>query len=75
MWHGFFPPQVILRNKKFKKIILNPPNFNPGSWCGAGKLWIDTKNKEYWLTGRPRVSGELRGYAVEIYKSKNDEDF
>jgi hypothetical protein len=45
MWHGFFPPQAILRNKKFKKIILNPPNFNPGSWCGAGKFWIDMKNK------------------------------
>ncbi|MEM2178257.1 MAG: hypothetical protein QXI49_06205 [Candidatus Methanomethylicaceae archaeon] len=75
MWYGFFPPQAILKNKKFKKIILNPPNFNPGSWCGAGKLWIDTENKEYWLTSRPRVGGELRGYAVEIYKSKNGENF
>ncbi|RLG80981.1 MAG: hypothetical protein DRO40_10380, partial [Thermoprotei archaeon] len=64
MWHGFFPPQTIFRRKRFKKIALNPPSFEPGSWCGAGKLWIDEENEEYWLTSRPRMGAKKRGYAV-----------
>ena len=75
MWKGFYPPQAIFATRRFKKVVLNPPNFNPGSWCGAGKLWIDEENSEYWLTSRPRVAPPGRGYAVEIYRSKDGENF
>jgi len=75
MWKGLYPPQAIFNRRKFKKVLLNPPNFEPGSWCGAGKLWIDSENKEYWLTSRPRQGAELRGYAVEVYRSKDGENF
>jgi len=54
---------------------LDPPDFEPGSWCGAGKLWIDEDSEEYWLTSRPRKGAELRGYAVEIYRSRDGENF
>jgi len=75
MWEGLYPPQLIFSQRKFRKVLLNPPNFNPGSWCGAGKLWIDPEDGEYWLTSRPREGMERRGYAVEIYRSSNGEDF
>ncbi|MDH5689422.1 MAG: hypothetical protein OEZ48_16350, partial [Candidatus Bathyarchaeota archaeon] len=67
MWHGLYPPQAVLRGRRFRKILLDPPNFNPGSWCGAGKLWIEADSGEYWLTSRPREGPPRRGYAVEIY--------
>jgi len=75
MWRGLCPPQLIFSKRKFKKVLLNPPNFNPGSWCGAGKIWIDLENEEYWLTSRPRIAPPKRGYAVEIYRSKDGENF
>lgn len=75
MWHGLIPPQTIFRGRKFKGVLLNPPNLNPGSWCGAGKLWIDRENGEYWLTSRPREGEKKRGYAVEIYRSINGESY
>ena len=31
-------PQSIFRLKKFVGIVLDPPNFEPGSWRGAGDL-------------------------------------
>jgi len=74
-WYGSFPPQTLYVRKKFKRIILNPPNYNPGSWCGAGKLWLDAENGEYWLTSRPREGEIKRGYAVEIYRSKDGENY
>ena len=74
-WCGLYPPQAIFSRKRFRKVLLNPPNFEPGSWCGAGKLWIDEDSGEYWLTSRPRMRPKKRGYAVEIYHSKNGEDF
>jgi len=75
MWQGLYPPQVVFARRKFRRVLLNPPNFNPGSWCGAGKLCIDSKSEEYWLTSRPREGAEKRGYAVEVYRSLNGEDF
>jgi len=75
MWSGFPPPQAILRNKKFKKVVLEPPEYKPGAWRGAGKVLIDLENREFWLTTRPRKARPVRGYAVEIYRSKNGEDF
>ena len=75
MWSGLTPPQTVFYWRRFKKVILNPPDFEPGSWCGAGKLWIDVDSEEYWLTSRPRKGPERRGFAVEIYRSTNGENF
>ncbi|MBO3803989.1 MAG: hypothetical protein JTT11_09015 [Candidatus Brockarchaeota archaeon] len=75
MHQGLYPLQTIFIRRRFKHVLLNPPNFNPGSWCGAGRLWIDREDEEYWLTSRPREGGIKRGYAVEIYRSKNGEDY
>jgi len=75
MWQGLYPPQSIFGRRRFRRVLLDPPNFNPGSWCGAGKLWIDVGGGEYWLTSRPREGGLRRGYAVDIYRSGNGEDF
>ena len=75
MWQGLYPPQSIFGRRRFRRVLLDPPNFNPGSWCGAGKLWIDREDEEYWLTSRPREGGLRRGYAVDIYRSGNGEDF
>ncbi len=75
MWYGLYPPQAVFHGRKFRKVLLNPPNFNPGSWCGAGKLWIDEENEEYLLTSRPRDGEVRRGYAVEIYRSRDGESY
>ncbi|MGC8533194.1 MAG: hypothetical protein ACP5MV_01005 [Candidatus Parvarchaeum sp.] len=57
----------IFENKKFKKIILPPPNHKPGSFKGAGDLLINSSG--YWLTSRSRTK-QKRGYEVEIFHSK-----
>ncbi|MCD6537453.1 hypothetical protein J7L18_02425 [Candidatus Bathyarchaeota archaeon] len=75
MWSGLYPPQAIFADRRFKGVLLDPPSFEPGSWCGAGKLWIDGESGEYWLTSRPRMGEEIRGYAVEIYRSSDGERY
>jgi hypothetical protein len=75
MWTGLYPPQAIFTRRRFRRVLLNPPCFDAGSWCGAGKLWIDEENGEYWLTSRPRMAFEKRGYAVEIYRSRDGENY
>ena len=75
MWGGLYPPQAIFASRRFRRVLLNPPSFEPGSWCGAGKLWIDWESEEYWLTSRPRLGEEMRGYAVEIYRSSDGEGY
>jgi hypothetical protein len=75
VWGGLYPAQAVFAGRRFRKVLLNPPSFEPGSWCGAGKLWIDVNEGEYWLTSRPRLGAEKRGYAVEIYRSRNGEDY
>lgn len=74
-WHGLIPPQYLLSHKKFKKIALEPPNTNPGSWTGAGKALLDYETHTFWITARPRQATPIRGFAVDIYKSPNGEDF
>ncbi|MCD6368643.1 MAG: hypothetical protein J7L38_02460 [Thermoproteales archaeon] len=74
-WYGIIPPQYILANKRFLKVVLEPPDLNPGSWRGAGKVLVDYENHEFWLTTRPRKAYPVRGYALEIYRSSNGEDF
>ncbi len=69
-WLGFPPPQYIFRKRKYKDIALNPPDFDPGSWCGAGKALYDPERGEYLLTSRPRsAKNNQRGFAAEIYHS------
>jgi len=73
-WRGVIPRQYIFAKRKKKKIVLNPPKFEPGSWIGAGKVIVDYDAKEFWMTARPR-NLEERGYAVEIYRSSDGEEF
>jgi len=74
-WHGLLPPQYILSKRIFRKVVFDPPDFNPGSWRGAGKALVDLENKTFWLTTRPRKAHPVRGYAVEIYESRDGENY
>jgi len=67
-------PQSVFRLKKFVGVVLDPPSFDPGSWRGAGDLLIDSINREYWLSCRPRVVGR-RGYSLEIWYSTNGDNY
>lgn len=69
-WYGLYPPQAVSTFRRFRRVPLSPPSFEPGSWCGAGEMWVDEDGGEYWLTSRPRMAGR-RGYEVEIYRSRN----
>ena len=72
---GLTQPQRIFNSRRFVGVLLDSLDFELGSWCGAGKLLIDTDSEEYWLTSRPRKGAEKKGYAVEIYRSRNGENF
>lgn len=75
-WQGIVPPQYIFAKRNFKCVVLDPPNFNAGSWIGAGKAVLDYENGEFLLTARPRkAEGEARGFAVNIYRSKDGEKY
>lgn len=75
MYHGFTPPQLIYANRRFAGIALDPPDFKPGSWIGAGKA-IYVPGGEFLLTARPRTAAEgVRGFAANIYASRNGIDF
>lgn len=73
-WQGLLPPQRLLYNRVFRGIALEPPNLEPGSWTGAGKVLFDPASGLFWLTSRPRKVG-VRGYAVEIHSSTDGERF
>lgn len=71
-WLGFPPPQYLYAKREFKGVALNPPDFNPGSWIGAGKAIYDLDRDEYLLSARPRSAADnQRGFAAEIYRSAN----
>ncbi|MFX0097977.1 MAG: hypothetical protein ACFFCS_00230 [Candidatus Hodarchaeota archaeon] len=71
-WLGVIPPQYIFSNRKFMGIAVNPPDFEPGSWCGAGKALYDSDLDLYILTSRPRMSkDDKRGFAASIYTSED----
>ncbi len=74
-WRGLVPPSYILSNRRFRRVILNPPDFNPGSWIGASSVLIDYETGEFWLTARPRRRPPNRGYAAQIYRSLNGENY
>ncbi len=76
MWQGLVPPQYVFANRKFNSVILDPPDFNSGSWIGAGKVVFDPFLGEFILSARPRkAEGGARGFAVNIYQSKDGETF
>ena len=64
----------VYSNRRFERIILDPPSFELGSWRGAGNCIRDEDSGEFWLVTRPRTQ-KLRGYAFEIYRSENGEDY
>ena len=75
-WYGFPPVQYIYANRRFKGVVVDPPDFQPGSWTGAGKVVYDSERDEWLLTARPRSAGEgVRGYAAEVYRSEDGEVF
>ena len=61
--------------RKFLKIVLDPPNFEPGSWVGAGNVVYDYFDKKFIMAVRFRKGPPARGYATGIFTSKNGEDF
>lgn len=69
-WLGMVPPQYIFSERRFKGVAIDPPNFKPGSWTGAGKAIFHHAGNEFLLTSRPRVAeGNKRGYQANIYRS------
>lgn len=53
-WKGFIPPHYIVRATRFKKVVLDPPSFESGSWVSAGRVFYDHDFKEYLMAVRPR---------------------
>lgn len=75
-WQGFPPPAALFRSRRFLGVALDPPDYNPGSWIGAGKAWFDPGDELFYLTARPRTAADdVRGYAARIFTSKNGVDF
>jgi len=52
-WQGLLPASYLLRRRGFKRVVLEPPDYSPGSWRGAGKVLVDAEHGEYLLTCRP----------------------
>ena len=76
LWQGVCPPQYLYAQRQFRGIALDPPEFSPGSWIGAGKALYDHLGGQYLLTARPRkAAGGVRGYAANIYRSADGEHF
>ena len=62
--------------RRYAGIALDPPDFNPGSWIGAGKALYIEETGTFLLTARPRTAkNDARGYAANIYESDNGFDF
>ncbi|RLF18029.1 MAG: hypothetical protein DRN06_02515 [Thermoprotei archaeon] len=71
-WIGALPSSYILSTRRFKKVVLEPPDYNPGSWIGAGNAILH--EGEFLLAARPRKWPE-RGFAANVYASRNGEDY
>jgi hypothetical protein len=62
--------------REFLGIVLDPPDFRPGSWIGAGKAIYDHARGEFILTARPRrAENRVRGYAANIYGSETGMEY
>lgn len=69
-------PQFVFANRRFKCVVLDPPDFNLGSWIGAGKALFDHGTRGFLLTARPRTAQEReRGFAAHVYRSCDGERF
>jgi len=69
-------PKFIFENRSFAGVALDPPDFQPGSWIGAGKAIHDDELDRFVLTARPRMAGgNVRGYACNIYLSPDGTSF
>ena len=76
LWQGVVPAQYVFANRVFKRVVLDPPDFTPGSWIGAGKAVYDDEAQRFLLTARPRkAAGGVRGFAANIYISGDGEEF
>lgn len=68
--------QAVFANRRFKCVVLDPPDLSPGSWIGAGKAVYDHETNGFLLTARPRTAeGKARGFAARIYRSNDGEAF
>ena len=75
-WQGVVPPQYVFARRRFKCIVLEPPDLKPGSWIGAGKVVFDADTGGFLLTARPRkAEGRARGFAANVYRSSDGEKF
>ncbi len=62
----------LYRRREYLDVVLNPPDFQPGSWIGAGKAIYDDIGKRFVMTARPRIARDQeRGYAAKIYTSED----
>jgi hypothetical protein len=67
---------LVFANRRFRCVVLDPPDFSLGSWIGAGKALLNHETQEFLLTARPRTAQEgERGFAVHIYRSEDGECF
>jgi len=74
-WVGAIPPQYIYSNRRFLKVALNPPNFQEGSWVGAGKIIYDNYTQQFIFTVRKRQAPPIRGGETTILTSKDGENY
>ena len=74
-WRGAIPPQYLVARRRFKRVVLDPPSFEPGSWIGAGRVFYDSFFDEYVMAVRARKAPPLRGYEVRVYASDDGESF
>ncbi len=66
-------PRLLFERRELLGVALDPPDTKPGSWIGAGKILRDPEGGGFLLSARPRVAaGKARGYAANIYRSKDD---
>jgi hypothetical protein len=64
------PPHLLFEKRSFVGVALDPPDYQPGSWTGAGKAIYDEQMGSFVITSRPRkAEGNVRGYACNIYTS------
>ncbi len=66
----------MFRRRRFLGIVLEPPDYAPGSWIGAGKAIQWEETGDIILTARPRIAArKARGYAANICRSRDGTSF
>ncbi len=73
---GVVSPQFVFASRRFRCVVLDPPDLSPGSWIGAGKALFNQETQEFLLTARPRTAQEgERGFGAHVYRSCDGERF